>query len=414
MQEKNTRLRILWIARTCPYPANDGEKLRVFNLLKTLSQLHDLTVIYRAIEAEEEAGATELRKFCKGVYGVRVPRPRGAVEKLRWMLPFLFSRYPLALCTVFFRPIAHQLAQLARSERYDIVQVEHSSLSIYRDHVDFAGDPATVLTMHNIDYLRNERVLRNTPWGAAKLYHWLNQRRFKRWELGVLARYDQVIAMSEVDREVLETDVAGLPVQVVPNGVDATAIPFAPAAAGTNTIIFVASMDSEANHDGAMFFLQEVWPLLKRQRPDTVLKLVGRGPNAELRAADNGNDVIVTGKVDDVLKFYREAAVAIVPLRSGGGTRLKILEAMAAGTAVVSTTIGCEGLEVGHERDILIADEPAALAEAIRHVLDDEPARAALVHAARELVETRYDWKLIARQHQMVYQEALRVHDSRR
>ena len=288
MQEQNARLKILWIARTCPFPANDGEKLRVFNLLKALAQRHDLTVVYRVIEAEEEAGAVELRKFCKGVHGVRVPRPRGIAEKLRWMLPFLFSRYPLALCTVFFKPIVRQLERLACSERYDVVQVEHSSLSIYRDHVHFTDDPATVLTMHNIDYVRNERVLRNTPWGAAKLYHWLNQRRFKQWELSVLKQYDQVIAMSGVDRQMLQADVPGLPVQVVPNGVDAQAIPFAPAVGNTSNVIFVASMDSEANHDGAMFFLREVWPLLKRHQPGAVLKFVGRSPNPELRAADNG------------------------------------------------------------------------------------------------------------------------------
>lgn len=411
MQEENARLKILWIARTCPFPANDGEKLRVFNLLKVLAQQHDLTVVYRVMDAEEEAGAVELGKFCKGVHGVRVPRPLGLGEKLRWMLPFLFSRYPLALCTVFFKPIARRLEQLARDEHFDIVQVEHSSLSIYMDHVGFKGSPATVLTMHNIDYVRNERVLRNTPWGVAKLYHWLNQRRFKQWELAVLKQYDRVIAMSSVDRQMLEADVPGLPVRVVPNGVDADAIPFLPAPTSTDIVIFVASMDSEANHDGAMFFLREVWPLIGRRRPRAVLKLVGRGPNPELRAAANGKDVIVTGKVADVLKFYREADVAVVPLRSGGGTRLKILEAMAAGTAVVSTTIGCEGLDVTHGQDILVADEPEALAEAVLRMLDDRDARSDLVRAARQLVEASYDWPLIARQHQAVYEEALQAHD---
>jgi glycosyltransferase involved in cell wall biosynthesis len=411
-EQQERRLKVLWIARTCPYPADDGEKLRVFNLLRAVAERHDLTIVYRVMSSDEQQGAAELDKFCTGgAHGVEVPRPQGLLGKLRWLLPFVFSRYPIALCTVYFESIRQRLAELAARERYDVVQVEHSSLDIYLDHVQFPGSPATVLTLHNIDYIRNERVLQNTPVGPAKLYHWFNQRRFKTWELKAIRRYDRVIAMSDIDRSVLLKDLPGLPVDVVPNGVDAKVIAYLPAPDTSETVIFVASMDSEANHDGAMFFVREIWPLVKQARPGAVLKLVGRGPNAELQAQHNGRDVIVTGKVADVLGFYREAGVAVVPLRSGGGTRLKILEAMAAGSAVVSTTVGCEGLDVNDGQDILIADQPKPFADAVLRLLGDLLERRALQQAGRHLVEQRYDWGLIGRQQDRVYTEALSTHE---
>lgn len=411
-EQQERRLKVLWIARTCPYPANDGEKLRVFNLLKAVAERHDLTIVYRVMVADEQQGAAELNKFCAGgAHGIEVPRPQGVLGRLRWLLPFVFSRYPIALCTVFFEPIRQRLAELAARERYDVVQVEHSSLDIYLDHVQFPANPATVLTLHNIDYIRNERVLQNTPFGPAKLYHWFNQRRFKAWELKAIRRYDRVIAMSDIDRDILLGDLPGLPVDVVPNGVDARAIAYQPAPEASETVIFVASMDSEANHDGAMFFVREIWPLVKQARPGAVLKLVGRGPNPELKAQHNGQDIFVTGKVPDVLGFYREAGVAVVPLRSGGGTRLKILEAMAAGAAVVSTTVGCEGLDVNDGQDILIEDEPRPFADAVLHLLGDVAGRRALQQAARRLVENRYDWALIGQQQDRVYTKVLRTHE---
>jgi glycosyltransferase involved in cell wall biosynthesis len=411
-EQQERRLKVLWIARTCPYPANDGEKLRVFNLLKAVAQQHDLTIVYRVMAADEKQGAAELDRFCTGgAHGIEVPRPQGLLGKLRWLLPFVFSRYPIALCTVYFQPIRQRLAELAARERFDVVQVEHSSLDIYLDHVQFPSRPATVLTLHNIDYVRNERVLQNTPFGPARLYHWFNQRRFKTWELKAISRYDRVIAMSDIDRGILLKDLPDLPVDVVPNGVDARAIAYQPAPEASETVIFVASMDSEANHDGAMFFVRDIWPLVKAARPSAVLKLVGRGPNPELQAQHNGRDIIVTGKVADVLGYYREAGVAVVPLRSGGGTRLKILEAMAAGAAVVSTTVGCEGLDVSDGQDILIQDEPRSFADAVLRLLGDLTGRRALQQAARHLVETRYDWTLIGQQQDRVYSEALRAHE---
>jgi glycosyltransferase involved in cell wall biosynthesis len=404
-------VKILWIARTCPYPANDGEKLRVFNLLKNLAADHELTLVCRVMHDEEETGLAELRKFCAAVHGVFVPRPAGILEKLRWVAPFVFSRYPVSLSTVFFRQIARVLQELGDSKEFDIIQVEHSSLAIYLDHVSFPGKPRTLVTMHNIDFVRNGRIIRNTPPGITKCYHLFNQHRFKTWELRTLRRFDAIIAMSEYDRDILKQEVPGVPVHIVQNGVDTTAIPCAPADRPTPKVIFVASMDSEANHDGALYFINDIFPLLKKVHPAATVVFVGRNPRPELAALHNGADIVVTGKVADVFVYYRDAAVAIVPLRSGGGTRLKILEAMAAGTPVVSTGIGCEGLRVEDGEHLLVADTPHKFAESIGRLFTDDGFRRALIQRARAMVEADYDWRLIARQHDGIYRQMMVSHD---
>ena len=400
------RLSILWIARTCPVPANDGEKQRVFNLLKALAQWHDLTVVFRLIEPDEEAGLKAMRTLCKAVHAVQIPRPRGWLDRLRWAAPFVLSRYPLSLCTVYFEPVRRLLQDVVDTTAFDIVQVEHSSLSIYLDKLHLRGQPARILTMHNIDYLRNARVLANQRPGLRWLYMWLDGLRFRAWEMAALQRFDHVITMSALDRSLLLNDRPGLSITVVPNGVDAAATAYAAPLPRSEVVVFVASMDSDANHDGAMFLVQDIWPLVKARRPAARLLIVGRAPRPSLRSLHNGHDIVVTGKVNEVLAYYRGAAVAVVPLRSGGGTRLKILEAMGAGIPVVTTTVGCEGIEARADVHALFADEPAAFAAAVLRLMDEPGLQQRLSAAAREFVAHRYDWQVIAQGHDALYRQA--------
>lgn len=403
-------LRVLWIAKSCPYPPTDGEKLRMFHLLDELARRgHEITLVCRTMSEDQRGDASPLERICRGgVHRVDIPSPTGHLERLRWMAPFVFSAYPVDVCTVYFEPFRAVLERLARERQFDVVQVEHSSLTIYLDRVDFPGRPARVLTMHNIDYLRNERVLAHTPFGAKWLYQRFNQRRQKPWELAALARYDVVIAMSELERRTMLTECPGLPAHVVPNGVDCSGLPFQLGPADSQGLLFVASMDSSANHDGAMFFLRDVMPRILRKHPDASVALVGRGPRPELLAQADGRHVVVTGQVDSVLPYYRRAAVAVVPLRSGGGTRLKILEAFAAGTPVVSTRVGAEGLDVVDGRHLLLADSPEEFAAAVGRLLIDPGMRAELAQRGRHLVEQRYDWPMLGGIHDAIYREAVR------
>ena len=388
-------------------PANDGEKLRVFHLLRVMSRSHRVTLVCRVMHQDEEDALQSLRALGIEVVGVRIAPPDGHLERLRWVAPFLLSRYPISLCTVYFPAIRDALRQLVAHQSFDVVQIEHSSLAIYLDHLSFSNDPARVVTMHNIDYVRNERIIRNTPFGVRKWYHQLNQVRFRRWELASVRRFHRAMVMSDVDAQILRRDVPEVPVDVVPNGVDCEAMAHQLPEIAHQSVVFVASMDSEANNDGALHFLDAVLPLLRTRLPELKVWMVGRQPSAQLQARHDGQQVFVTGKVDEVVSFYRQATVSVVPLRSGGGTRLKILEAMGLGIPVVSTSVGAEGIDLRDGVDALLADTDQAFADAVHALLTNGDRLRSISLQARALAEHRYDWRHIGRMQEAVHVQAL-------
>jgi glycosyltransferase involved in cell wall biosynthesis len=222
-----------------------------------------------------------------------------------------------------------------------------------------------------------------------------------RYERQALARFDGVLAVSDVDRQTfarLYPDAIGRPVHVVPTGVDTEyftpADPMSPP--DGRSIVFTGSMDWLPNEDAMLFLCREMLPLIRREEPDVTLSIVGRAPTPAVAALAGHHGVVVTGRVDDVRPFVRDAAVYVVPLRIGGGTRLKIFEAMAMGKAVVSTGVGAEGLPVTRGEHVLLADEPHTFARAVVRLLRDVGRRRRLEDAARALVLERYDWSAVA------------------
>lgn len=399
-------MRILWIARTCPYPANDGEKIRVFNLLKKLSH-HEITLVFRVMRDSELQHVSELEKYCHAVHYAYIPSPKSNLTRLRWCLPFIFSHYPLSLCTVFFSEILQILRHLCLENTYDIIQVEHSALTIYLDHLTFPENTHKIVTMHNIDYIRNERILKNQPDSFYKIFNYINNRKYKTWELAALDSYDKVITVSEIDKNELLFEKPSLDIDILPNGVDTECYTIIRDNSNNNnhSLLFVASMDSDANNDAAIYFITSIFPLVKEKCPDASLYLVGRRPGTQLSEYHNNTDIFVTGEVSDVIPFYRNAAVTVVPLRSGGGTRLKILEAMAVGSPVVSTSIGCEGLNLIHGTHVLLADDPETFSSCILKLFDNTLTRNNLVSQSRKMVEAEYDWRMIAARHDSLYSE---------
>ena len=397
-------MKILLIARTCPYPPNDGEKIRVFNLIKNLSH-HEIILVCRAMSQYELEKVSELNKYCAEVHAVYIPPPKSFLEKIKWVAPFIASKYPIGLSIVYFKKISHVIQNLCEKINFDIIQVEHSSLTIYLDYINVPEMSPAMVIMHNIDYIRNERVIEKLSFGLTKLFHLFNQSKFKKWELNSLYRYNCIVTVSELDRIILEKNTSGLNFEVLPNGVDTETIKykFNNADNSNNKIIFVASMDSEANHDGAIYFLENIFEQIKRKIPEATISFVGRKPRKELLERHNGKDIIVTGMVESVLEYYRNANVVVVPLRSGGGTRLKILEAMAVGVPVVSTSVGAEGLNLVNKKEILIADTPSDFADCVTQMLNSDKMRKQISLNARKKVEEEYDWVTIAQKSDKIY-----------
>jgi glycosyltransferase involved in cell wall biosynthesis len=224
-------------------------------------------------------------------------------------------------------------------------------------------------------------------------------RRMQTFEGRTLARFDRVLAVSDADRQTLHRlypRELTAPVSVIPTGVDTGYFEASEAPASSRHLVFTGSMDWIPNEDAMRFFCRDILPRIRAAEPDVTLSIVGRRPTHAVRQLGEQHGVEVTGSVDDVRPHLARAAVYIVPLRIGGGTRLKIFEAMAAGKAVVSTTIGAEGLPVSNGRHLAIADAPEEFAATVIRLLRTPTERRALAYAARSLMETRYDWSAVS------------------
>jgi glycosyltransferase involved in cell wall biosynthesis len=239
-----------------------------------------------------------------------------------------------------------------------------------------------------------------------KLSYNIESAKMSRYERGTLSRFHHVIAVSEHDREQMLAMDPHCDISVVPTGVDTEQFPVVPQASTTPPrIAFVGSMDWEPNIDAAEFFCHDIWPSVLSAFPDAQFQLIGRSPHPRVKRLASSS-VIVTGTVPAVQDYLRDAAVVIVPLRIGGGTRLKIYEAMSMGKAVVSTSIGAEGLDVRSGHDILLADDPASFAKSILALLRDRDLRRKYEVAAAALA-ARFDWSNIAQQFADILQNAM-------
>jgi len=275
--------------------------------------------------------------------------------------------------------------------------------------------PAVIFT-HNVESEIWRRHAETKSGAVGRFLYGAQYTRMLRYERRTLERFDGVLAVSDADRRTfaaLYPDANRQPVHVVPTGVDtvyfAPAAPANPQSGGhpqssgnpqsairNPQLIFTGSMDWLPNEDAMQFFCREILPIIHAEEPDVRLSIVGRAPTPAVKRLAEHNGVHVTGRVDDVRPYMREAAVYVVPLRIGGGTRLKIFEAMSMGKAVVSTTVGAEGLPVTNGEHVMLANEPRPFARAVVRLLRDADHRAQLESAARALVVERYDWSAVA------------------
>jgi glycosyltransferase involved in cell wall biosynthesis len=303
---------------------------------------------------------------------------------------------PYAVGTYRSRAYRRRVKELLADGRFDVVVCDFLVPAV---NLPARLPCPAVLFAHNVE---SEIWRRHAETGESALKRLLcrtQHRRMLRFEGRTLARFDGVLAVSEADRDTFDKAYPGAirqPVHVVPTGVDTEYFWPSPSDTASRELVFTGSMDWLPNEDAMLFFCRDVLPLIRREEPSVTLSIVGRTPTPAVKALGEQPGVRVTGRVDDVRPFMRGAAVSVVPLRIGGGTRLKIFEAMAMGKAVVSTTIGAEGLPVVHGSDVMLADDPRSFARAVVELIRDVERRRQLESAARALVVAKYDWSTVA------------------
>jgi sugar transferase (PEP-CTERM/EpsH1 system associated) len=389
-------MKILFLTPQLPYPPEKGTALRNWGLINGLAARHEIALLSFLDPEQRPQIAPALQAVCR-VEVVAAP-VRRRVERLRGLLTTHQPDMALRLASEQF---GQRLGAWLARERFDVVQVEGIELAPYIEVIEQARPrPLVVFDDHNCEYLLQKRAcladLRAPRRWTAAAYSAVQWRRLRRFEAGVCRRADRVLAVSEADAAALRRLVPGLEVTVVPNGIDTRDYrPEPEREAPAPTLVFSGTMDFRPNVDAVLWFARQVLPRVEQAQPGVRLLVVGQRPHPRLDVLRDNPAIALTGWVADSRPYIRQAAVYIVPLRVGGGTRLKLLEAMALGKAIVSTRLGAEGYPVRDGRELLLADTPDEFAAATVRLLGAPERRAELGRAARAFVEARYDWRAI-------------------
>ena len=398
-------MRILWVKAGGLVPPDTGGKIRSYNILRQLARRHSVTFFsyYAALPNDTHS---ELKSIFDGVVCVplQLPPQKSLAESLEYGMR-LFSYQPYGI-TKYCRPAARKrLGSLLQKESYDVIVCDF----IFAAGVIPWNCPIPkVLFTHNVEatiWRRHYEVAKNPLWKAISHWEW---RKMNAAEHRYLRLADRVLAVSETDRDTFATFMDPQKITVIPTGVDVDY--FQPLAMEEvpDSLVFTGSMDWLPNEDAIFYFVEAILPLIKQQHPSVSLEVVGRNPSRKLQGLiEAEKSVRLTGWVEDIRPFLARGSACIVPLRIGGGTRLKIFEAMAMGKAVVSTTVGAEGLPVQNGENILLADTPNDFAASVVSLLRDSDQRRRLGAAARKLVHENYSWPKVAESFSRVLQDVL-------
>jgi sugar transferase (PEP-CTERM/EpsH1 system associated) len=391
-------MKILWLNAGLLLPLDKGGKLRTWHLMRHLAQKHKITYLSFADPHEPKEHLQGMREVCERLETVaRTDAAKGSVRFYLDAAKYLLNPLPYAVAKYRSPEYAGGVAALLNTSAFDLLVCDFLVPVV---NLPERLPCRSAIFTHNVESEIWRRHAATPKWGWHRRLLQTQWRRMLRCEGAALTRFDMVLAVSAADASTL-TRLYGsqvrAPIHVVPTGVD-TAF-FTPDAfehENSRHLVFTGSMDWLPNEDGILHFCSEVLPLIRQAEPTVTLSIVGRAPTPAVRRLARPGRIEVTGRVDDVRPHIARAGIYVVPLRIAGGTRLKIFEAMAMGRAVVSTTVGAEGLPVSPGRDILIADQPRQFADAVVRLMRDTDARRALQAAARQLVVERYDWSSVA------------------
>jgi len=396
-------MRILVIADYLPYPLIGGDRVRIYNILKRAARKHEISLVAFLEKPSDIEGVAHLKEFCTHVETANIEQ-RGRLEKLSGMLGYALAGKPPELKILQSNELIKKIRKLASTINFDIVQIEQTRMGLYLEALPRNKTSKTLLMFHNFTSQQHGRVSRVEKRWDRKFRSKFNSIAMGYWEPRYAKKFDLCTTVSREDRQLLLDANPHLQVEVIPNGVDVEKYQPLSSESISPSLLFLGNMGYPPNVDAALYFSKEIFPLICKKNKNVELWIVGRDTSPEVLELNNAN-VHVTGRVDDVIPYYQKSSICVVPLRAGGGTRLKILEAMALGRPVISTTIGCEGLEIVDNENILIANTPADFAEKTIHLLRDRELYQRISQNGRILVETRYSWDPISDRLMELYNE---------
>jgi polysaccharide biosynthesis protein PslH len=400
----NAAMKILWVKPGKILPLDTGGKLRTYNILRHLAANHELTFLSYYAGPRDDSYEREIPSHIPGTLTICTPAQNLAgIKRHLDYLRHIACRAPYAVSRFTDSQVQQHLREWIPQRSFDVAVCDFLSSTL-----NFPRDLATptALFQHNVESVLWKRKADVEPRWIDRAVFKLESAKMQRFEPEQVRRFHHVIAVSETDCHAMTAMVDPSHISVVPTGVDLGKYRYDPELRPPGSlVVFTGSMDWQPNIDGVEFFCAEVWPLVLQKMPQARFRIVGRDPHPRVKKLASSS-VEITGTVPSIIDHLREASAIVVPLRIGGGTRIKIYEGMAMGKATVSTTVGAEGLDVQHGRDILLEDSPAAFAEAIVTLLQHEDVRRR-VEAGAAATARKYDWSVITERFVEVLQKTI-------
>jgi glycosyltransferase involved in cell wall biosynthesis len=388
-------MKILFLSQRFLFPSDTGGKIRTGNILRELNKKVELTIISNVESPKDDPYLNQMSELCARFI------PVSWNEMKRYTMAFYFklaiqslSKYPISVLNDYSKTLEETLKKELSSTRYDLVICDFLQSTLnFKD----VKEVPRLLFQHNVEAQITKRHLAKAGNSIEKLFWSLQHKRMLRHEGNMCRKFEGTIAVSEEDKSLIETWYEADHVYTIPTGVDPDFFSPLPVPEKKKQLVFTGSMDWLPNDDAMAWFLNEIFSGIQEREPGTSLVIVGRKPTPRIEKLVNGRkDITVTGWVDDTRPFISESAVYIVPIRIGGGTRMKIYEALAMGKALVSTTVGAEGLPLENGEHILRADSAADFRDCVVNLLRDAKLRDRLGKAAREYVRENYRWEKVA------------------
>ena len=397
-------MRILAVTTKSPWPLTEGRALRTYNLLKQAAKKHEITLCSFVQSEEEQTGVEKLREFCADVHSVPLYLRAPGLSLLFDAVLEVFGSAPLHARKYAKRRMRRLLGSLLRSGGYDVLHLDMLHLA---ELGRVKGAPPVVLVEHNVESQILERRYENETSRLRRIYIRYQQKKLERYEVQQCNRASQVVSVSDDDGALLQELGVTTTITTVPNAVDTEFFSPSSDQYEPNTLVYVGSMAWFPNEDAVDHFFTDILSIVQTRIPEVRLRVIGHIPDrAKVARWQSSSAVELLGFVDDIRPHVARAAVYVVPLRIGGGTRLKILDALAMGKAVVSTAIGCEGLGLRHGVQALVASGPQEFAAHVCQLLTDRDQAARLGQSGRDYVYENFRWEEIAKRMETVYRAA--------